>query len=67
MLRASDLYGAIGLPKTQETTNPADETPTVRAQAQAAAKGKSLSGSYGTIAMVVLLGVLVSVKFYRES
>lgn len=67
-MKASDLYGAIGMgqPTSQEGTNPTPQTPAQKETANAQAQGKPLKNTYGVIAILSLVGILLGAKFALE-
>ena len=67
MLKASDIYGSMGMgaSTTQDDTKPAQNQAESK-KANDQAKGKPLSNTYGTIAILALLGILIGSKFALE-
>jgi predicted lipid-binding transport protein (Tim44 family) len=65
-MKASDLYGSMGVPSTQQETNPTDNTPGEKKAANNAARGKWFNGGYGTLAILAIAGILVGLKFAKE-
>jgi hypothetical protein len=67
-VKAADLYGAMGIgtPTTQENTNPAGQSQQQKEQANAAAQGKPIKNTYGVIAILSMVGILIGAKFALE-
>lgn len=67
-MKASDLYGGIGMGQasSQETTNPTPQTVAQKETANAQAQNKPLKNSYGVIAILSLVGILIGAKFALE-
>lgn len=67
-MRVSDLYGGAGygIPTSQELTNPTPATSQAKESANASAQGKPIKNTYGVIAILSLVGILVGAKFALE-
>lgn len=65
-MKISDLYPGMKLQNTQETTNPKAQAPGQAVAANDAAKGKKVSGGYGLITVLIMVGVLVGSKIALE-
>lgn len=66
-MNISDLYGGgLGVASTGETVNPVSQTPQQKDTAQAVAQNKPIKNSYGVIAILAIIGVLVGAKFTLE-
>lgn len=67
-MKASDLYGGIGIGSatSQEQTNPVEQTAAQKEKVNASAQGKPIKNTYGVIALLSMVGILIASKFALE-